>query len=160
MQPYRHAHQAGDHDPRGRILFVEADPDAALFVTFVLGRRGGFAVTHTANPSVALALAATEPWDLVLTAGDLPVSSGAELLAALRKLSPDLPVAILAAGALDASFAAVDSPCRPDAVLTKPVKAVTLLAAVTALAAPGRAGSDRSSRPSLPTGGESPPPGV
>jgi CheY-like chemotaxis protein len=137
MQSYGHAHQAGDHHPRGRILLVEADPDAALFVTFVLSQRGSFKVTHTANPTVALALAEAEPWDLVLTAGDLPVMSGAELLAALRKLTPGLPVAILAAGALDASFAAVDSSCRPDAVLTKPVKAVTLLAAVSALIKPG-----------------------
>ena len=157
MQSYRHAQQAGDHDPRGRILLVEADPDAALFVTFVLSRRGSFEVTHTANPAVALALAATEPWDLVLTAADLPVSSGIDLLAALRKLAPDLPVAILAACALDASCTAAASSCHPDAVLTKPVKAGTLLAAVNALTAPGRASVDRSS---LPTSGGSLPPGL
>jgi CheY-like chemotaxis protein len=157
MQSYRHPHQAGDHDPRGRILLVEADPDAALFVTFVLRRRGSFEVTHTADPAVALALAATEPWDLVLAAADLPVLPGIELLAALRKLIPDLPVAILAACALDASSAAAAGSCRPDAVLTQPVKAATLLAAVNALAAPDRAGNSRSS---LPASGDSPPPGL
>jgi DNA-binding response OmpR family regulator len=156
MQPHRHRHQAGDHDPRGRILLVEADPDAALFVTFVL-RRGSFEVTHTADPAVALALAAAEPWDLVLAAADLPVLSGIELLAALRKLIPDLPVAILAACALDASSTAAASSYRPDAVLAQPIKAATLLAAVNALAAPDRAGNSRSS---LPASGDSPPPGL
>src|ERR1700748_1051933 len=102
MQSYRHAQHAGDRAPRGRILLVEADPDAALFVTFVLGQRGGFEVIHTADPAVALALAATEPWDLGLAAADLPVLSGIELLADLRKLTPDLPVAILASSTLDA----------------------------------------------------------
>ena len=147
MQSYRHV----------RILLVEADPDAAHFVTFVLSRRGSFEVTHTADPAVALALVAAEPWDLVLTAADLPVLSGFELLAALRRLAPDLPVAILAASALDASCTAAASPCRPDAVLTKPVKADTLLAAVNALAVPGRASENRSS---LPTSGDSLPPGL
>ena len=49
---------------------------------------------------MALVLAATGHWDLVLTDMDLPVMSGAELLAALRQLAPALPVAVVSAHVL------------------------------------------------------------
>ena len=73
---------------RGRILVVEDDPEAALFVVYVLGNRGGFEVTHTADPAEALRLAADGHWDLLLTDLDMPGMSGLELLGALRQVAP------------------------------------------------------------------------
>ncbi|HEY0933221.1 MAG TPA: response regulator [Trebonia sp.] len=117
---------------RGRVLLVEDDPEAALFAVYALKNRGRFEVVHTPDPAVALALAATEPWDLALTDLDLPLMSGAELIAALRRIAPHLPVILVTGDAQDA-FAAAGR-CRPDDVLVKPVSAERLLAAAIALA--------------------------
>ncbi len=96
----------------------------------VLGKRGQFEVTHTADPAVALELAATGCWDLVLTDVDMPGMTGLELLDALRRISPTLPVAVLTAHA-HLSPAALRG--RADEFLTKPVRIDLLLATATAL---------------------------
>ena len=75
---------------RGRILVVEDDPEAALFAVHVLAHQGQFDVTHTADPAVALRLAADEHWDLVLTDMEMPGMTGLELLCALREVAPAL----------------------------------------------------------------------
>jgi CheY-like chemotaxis protein len=128
---------------RGRVLIVEDDPEAALFATVVLGERGGFEVTRTADPAAALVLAASGPLDLVLTDMDLPVMSGLELLAALRERVPRVPVLLLTASPARAFPAPAGRPgggteCRPDGVLVKPVRAERLLSAAIKLAADGR----------------------
>jgi two-component system response regulator HydG len=134
------AHPAGPVSPRrGRVLVIEDDPEAALFAAYALERRGRFSVTHTADPMVALALAAAEPWDLALTDLDLPVISGTELIAALRTVAPGLPVILLTAQPRD-EFSATDlagqGPSRPDGLLVKPVSADQLLTAAETLATP------------------------
>jgi two-component system chemotaxis response regulator CheY len=128
---------------RGRILIVEDDPEAALFATLVLRERGRFEVTHTADPAAALVLAASGHWDLVLTDMDLPVMSGTELLAALRQLTPGVPVLLVTASPAGV-FAAAPGPAgraawpaaagRPDGLLVKPFRAEQLLSAVIRLA--------------------------
>jgi CheY-like chemotaxis protein len=115
-----------------RILLVEDDPDAALFATHILTRRGGFEVTHTSDPVVALALAAEQPWDFVLTDLDLPTMSGLEMLAALRQMMPGLPVVLVTAEPRDAWPAFADG-CGPDAILAKPVLAEDLLATLSSV---------------------------
>ena len=60
--------------PRGRVLLVEDDFEAASFAIQVLAVRNGFEVVHTADPAVALRLAGSESWDLVLTDVEMPVS--------------------------------------------------------------------------------------
>jgi len=131
--------------PRGRVLIVEDDPEAALFATVVLRDRGGFEVTRTADPAVALVLAVSAPWDLVLTDVDLPVMSGLELLAALRVRVPRVPVLLLTASP-DRAFPAPGGQAgrpgglasgRPDGLLVKPVRAERLLSAAVKLAAGG-----------------------
>jgi CheY-like chemotaxis protein len=131
---------------RGRVLLVEDDPEAALFATLVLRERGGFEVTHTADPAVALVLATSGPWDLALTDMDLPVMSGAELLAALRELTPSLPVLLVTASPARA-FPLAAGPAgppgapagaQPDGLLIKPFRAERLLSAATTLADGGR----------------------
>ena len=120
----------------GRVLLVEDDPDTAEFLQHVLIKRGRFDVTHTTDPVIALALAISELWNLVLVGVDLPVMSGHDVLAALRTLAPHLPVILVAAHPLDVCPPVFDV-CRPDAVLAKPVRADHLLAAIgTAISRP------------------------
>ena len=45
----------------GRILVVENDLVSARFLTQILTVRGGFDVTHTADPAIALKLASSRP---------------------------------------------------------------------------------------------------
>lgn len=123
----------GPAGSRGRILVVEDDPEAALFAVHVLANRGRFEVTHTADPAVALRLAAAGGWDLVLTDLDLPGMTGLDLLDALRRVAPALPVAVMTAHADGIAL-----PGRADEFLAKPLKMDQLIAAVTALI--GRAG--------------------
>ena len=121
---------------RRRILLVEDDPDAALYATHILTRRGGCEVTHTSDPVAALALAAEQSWDLVLTDLDLPNMSGLEMLAALRQMLPGLPVVLITAKPRDTWSASADG-YGPDAVLTKPVHADDLLDTLSAVISQG-----------------------
>jgi len=124
--------------PCGRVLVIEDDPEAALFASYTLEKGGRFAVTHTTDPAVALALAAAEPWDLAVTDLDLPVISGTELIAALRVIVPHLPVILLTAHPGHEFPVAPGG--RPDGLLVKPVSADRLFAAALALAGQGDRG--------------------
>src|SRR5260370_33001818 len=88
-----------ERDGPGRVLVVGHDPVTARFLTHVLGDRGGFDVTHTADPAIALKRASSETWDLVLTDVEMPGMTGLQLLEALRRLAPDLPGAAITANA-------------------------------------------------------------
>lgn len=113
-----------------RILVVEDDPDAALFFLHILKNRCH--VTHTPDPTVALTLAASQPWDLVITDLDLPTMTGLELLGALRPLAPALPVVIVTAHLPDACATAALRR-GADEVLAKPVGVSRLLETVARL---------------------------
>ena len=120
--------------PRGRILVVEDDTDAAFYAVHVLATVGHFDVVHTFDPVVALRRATAEPWDLVVTDIDLPGMTGLELLKALRQAAPALPVAVITAHI--ASDAIADaSRRRADAFLEKPVPPAQLVAVASALIA-------------------------
>ena len=122
----------------GKILMVEDDPVAAHFALHVLGKRGGFDITHTPDPVVALRLASSQTWDLVLTDAEMPGMTGVELVAALRKLWPALPVAVITAHEpADSAVRALRA--QADEFLQKPVRPDQLLAAAASLAAKGRA---------------------
>jgi CheY-like chemotaxis protein len=110
---------------RGRILLVEDDPEAALFAVTVLAKRGQFTVTHTADPAVALQLVAAERWDLVFTDVEMPGMNGLELLDALRRIAPALPVVVVSSHT-DLRTAALLR--HADEFLTKPVRIDQLLA--------------------------------
>src|SRR5450755_3324518 len=122
----------------GRILLVEDDAVAAHFALHVLGKRGGFDVTHTPDPAVALPHLSPAAWDLVLTDAELPGMTGLEFLAALRRLSPDLPVAVITAHE-SADIAMRELRKQSDEFLQKPVRPDRLQAAAAALVASGRA---------------------
>jgi DNA-binding response OmpR family regulator len=122
---------------------VEDNPDAALFALHVLTRHGGFDVTHTADPATALALAAAEPWDLVLTDAELPGMTGLELIEALRREAPALPIAVLTSHT-GAGKTADALRSRADEFLEKPVHIDLLIATAAALVSRGRAAPDSS----------------
>jgi CheY-like chemotaxis protein len=118
----------------GRLLLIEDDPESAFFCTYVLSKRGGFDVTHVADPTVALTLAVTRPWDLVIADLDLPFMSGLEFVAALGRMAPKLPVVLVTAYPHDVpALAATEHGRQPDAVLAKPVPADLLLSTAAAL---------------------------
>ena len=95
----------------GRILVVEDDLVSARFLTQILTVRGGFDVTHTADPAIALKLASSQTWDLVLTDVEMPGMDGLELLGALRRVAPEPPVAVMTAHAtLDYAVGALRTP--------------------------------------------------
>jgi CheY-like chemotaxis protein len=103
----------------------------------VLSKRGGFDITHVADPTVALTLAVTRPWDLVIADLDLPIMSGLEFVAALRRMAPELPVVLVTAYPHDVpTLAPRDHARQPDAVLAKPVPADLLLSTAATLTAP------------------------
>jgi DNA-binding response OmpR family regulator len=117
---------------RGRILLVEDNADAAYYTMHVLARMGGFEVSHTPDPGVALQRARALPWDLVITDVDLPGMTGSELIEALRLVVPGLPVAVMTARA--AADASLDGLRRQTSTLLhKPVPPARLIAVVSAL---------------------------
>jgi CheY-like chemotaxis protein len=121
----------------GRILLVEDNPEAALFAVHVLTKRAQFEVTHTADPAVALRLAAAGHWDLVLTDLEMPGMTGLELLHALRQVAPGLPVVVVTAHvAAGMTHAALLS--EADAYLSKPLRIDHLISTATALIRNGR----------------------
>jgi CheY-like chemotaxis protein len=120
----------GPAGSRGRILLVEDDPEAALFAVHVLSKRGQFEVTHTADPAVALQLVAAGRWDLVVTDVEMPGMNGFDLLDALHRVAPGLPVAVVSAHAYLRATALLG---HADGFLAKPLRVDQLLAAATAL---------------------------
>jgi CheY-like chemotaxis protein len=116
---------------QARILLIDDDPDAALFASHVLADRGGYDVTHAADAPSAFRLAAGGPWDLVLTEAGLPGLTGPDLVAAVRRLAPATPVAVLTGHALDDDTAAMRGTAV--VVLEKPVTIGRLIGTVTSL---------------------------
>ncbi|HWG60916.1 MAG TPA: response regulator [Streptosporangiaceae bacterium] len=129
----------GDHEVLpARILVVDDDVVVGRFLIHLLADRGGFNVTHIQNAADALRRATSESWDLVLTDVEMPGMNGLELLQALRRAAPALPVAVLTSHAsLDNAVSALRD--RADEFLQKSLPPDQLLAAVRALVARGRA---------------------
>jgi two-component system response regulator HydG len=129
---------SSDSGPAGRILVVEDDQVSARFVTLVLTNDGGFEVSHAGEPQAALDMIKTGSWDLVLTDVEMPGMTGLELLAELREISADLPVAVMTGHAsLDYAVQALRS--SADEFLQKPMSPERLLEVATSLVDRGRA---------------------
>jgi two-component system, NtrC family, response regulator HydG len=130
---------SSEHDgPTGRILIVEDDVVAGRFLVNLLGGRGGFDVTHTTDPVIALQRASSETWDLVVTDVEMPGMTGLDLLEALRRVAPDLAVAVLTAHTtLDYALRALGD--HADEFLQKSAPPEELLATIGTLVAQRRA---------------------
>jgi len=110
-----------------RVLFVDEDPDLAMFAMRVL-RRAGFEVLVAGNWKVAVDTVQTDRPDLLIT--DLVVAhrENPDAMEALNRVHPSLPVVATSelAGALLKTAEALGA----RATLAKPFSAAELLAAV------------------------------
>jgi two-component system, NtrC family, response regulator HydG len=124
--------------PRGRILLVEDDPDTSRFIIHVLANRGGFDIEHAPSPAVALPRVGPEHWDLIITDVEMPDMTGIELLEAVRRQAPDLPVVVVTAHVtVDNAVGALRG--RADEFLRKPLRPDALIQTVTDVLARNRA---------------------
>jgi two-component system, NtrC family, response regulator HydG len=121
----------------GRILLVDDDAVAGRFLSRVLGERGGFDITVTTDPAVGLQAARSQPWDLVLTDVEMPGMSGLELLQALRRAVPGLPVVVIT-GHASLEYAVSALRDHADEFLQKSMPPDQLVAAVRSVITEGR----------------------
>lgn len=114
-----------------RILVVEEEPSLVSYLLPLLSREG-FEVSSTPSGTVALALVADDPPDLVLLDVGLPDLSGLDVCRELRRRPGYVPVVMLTG---------LDSPAdelagfavRADDYVTKPVQPDLLLARIRAV---------------------------
>lgn len=85
-------------DATVRVLVVDDDPDIAQYVRTVLHKAGAHAIACF-DPLEALAIAAREHFDAVVTDIEMPGMNGLEFLGRLRELQPGLPVVVMTAHA-------------------------------------------------------------
>lgn len=124
-------------DDAYRVLVVDDDADVALYTRTVLERRGGCVVRAVATAEAALAAAEEFRPDVVVTDIEMPGMSGLDLIAALRRNDPRLPVIVMTAHvSVDYAVAALQT--QANEFLTKPVTSAELVAAVQRLAAEAR----------------------
>jgi two-component system, NtrC family, response regulator HydG len=128
----------GDHDASpGRILVVDDDLVTGRFLTRLLALVGGFDVTHVHEPASALERIAAETWDLVLTDVEMPGMTGIELLQAVRRVAPGLPVVVITGHAsLDYAVGALRD--HADEFLQKSMPPEQMLASIGSVVANGR----------------------
>jgi LmbE family N-acetylglucosaminyl deacetylase len=128
-----------DHDGTpGRILVVDDDAVSGRFIARLLSERGGFDVTHLADPAEALKQASSQAWDLVLTDVEMPGMTGLELLQTLRKVAPGLPVVVIT-GHASVDYAVTALRDHADEFLQKSMPPEELIEAVSQALAKGRA---------------------
>ena len=101
-------------EPKRRLLVVDDEPSARLIIQRVL-ERAGYEVIAFETGEEAIYYAQRNPVDLLMVDRNLPKMSGAEVIGAVRKTFPKLPVILMTAG--------VDTHLpghRVDAFLAKP----------------------------------------
>ena len=118
-----------------RLLLVD-DDDAVRSLLRMTLPAGGFVIIEAANGEVALAELERERPDIVLLDWKLPGRSGGEVLAALRREHPGLPVIVLTAD-MTAKTREEATALGADTFLTKPFSPRELLGVVERLV-PGR----------------------
>jgi DNA-binding NtrC family response regulator len=102
-----------------RILIVDDDQDQCDLLGEVVGRLD-YAVTTTTSPAEALGLAASAPFDAILTDLGMSTMSGTELCSRIMASRPDVPVIVVTGmGSLESAIAAMRAGAYD--FLTKPV---------------------------------------
>ena len=90
-----------------RVLVVDDDPEIRMLLSRRL-RRSGYSVDDAADGEEALALVEKATPDVVVTDMAMPRLDGLGLIAALRKIDPQLPVIVLTGhGSLDNAIQAM-----------------------------------------------------
>jgi PAS domain S-box-containing protein len=113
---------------RGRILLVEDGADNQRLLRMQLSGAGA-SVVSAANGQMAVELATTQPFDLILMDMQMPVMDGYAATVELRRRGVKIPIIALTAYAMaEDRDKCIASGC--DAYLSKPVDEETLLSAV------------------------------
>ena len=112
-------------EPRGRILFIDDEPQLCAAAADWL-EASGFAVTALTDPAAALAALDAAACDCVVTDLRMPGLTGQEVLDALRARDPDLPV-ILLSGHADVPVAVAAMRTGAHDFLEKPYRAEHLV---------------------------------
>jgi signal transduction histidine kinase/ActR/RegA family two-component response regulator/HPt (histidine-containing phosphotransfer) domain-containing protein len=113
---------------RGRILLVEDGADNQRLLRMQLGGAGA-SVVSAGNGQMAVELATTQPFDLILMDMQMPVMDGYTATVELRRRGIKIPIIALTAYAMaEDRDKCIASGC--DAYLSKPVDEETLLSAV------------------------------
>ena len=142
----------GDLSP-ARLLYAEDDALLSEVIADCLRERG-YAVSVAADGAEGLALAEDGAFDVVLTDLDTPRMSGAQMVAALRRAEPGLPVVVLSGNPPPDGYAAFSRMGHgPLLILTKPVEMRILEDAIRAVYAPRRAGGGDAACPGGTPGG-------
>jgi two-component system NtrC family response regulator len=114
-----------------RILVVDDEPPQRELVAGFL-RKQGFEVALAGDGEDALARFRAEPFDLVLTDQRMPGLSGLELIAALRRVNPEVAVVVMTAyGTIETAVAAIKAGAAD--YLTKPLNLDELLHRIRAV---------------------------
>jgi len=124
--------EASEYSPR--ILVVEDDPVATMFILAVLEEADTYTVCAVSDPREALALVEVQDWDILLTDLVLPHLSGLDVIRAVRARRPGIGV-IVSSGKADMTDAVEALRLQADDFLVKPVVATQLLACVATLVA-------------------------
>ena len=83
--------------PLRRVLMVDREPQIHRLIALLLGDE--YQVDGARDAAEALALIHNTPYDAVLVDEDLPDTSGAELMARIRRIAPDLSLILFSADA-------------------------------------------------------------
>jgi CheY-like chemotaxis protein len=122
-----------------RVLLADDDP-LLLEIAGEYLRQAGYAVTPATDGKAALRLAETGGFDLIITDILMPKLDGIELLQALKRSCPGVPVIAISAGigGMDPDLLLRTAQAvGAVAVLEKPLKREDLVARVAAALAPG-----------------------
>ena len=122
--------------PKGRILCTEDDADSRELLVHIL-EAANYHVTVTANSADALALAQSEPFDLILVDNWMPGLTGQELTTEIRKFNKSTPI-LFYSGAAFESDKQLARDAGAQGYLTKPEGILNLVAEVVRLIAEAR----------------------
>ncbi len=91
-----------------RILIVDDEPEILKVLKRAL-RTEGFDVTETTEPTRALELLASEPWDILISDIDMPLINGYEVVKQARELCPEaIRILITGAGTMEGAIRAIN----------------------------------------------------
>ena len=120
-------------EPSPRLLVVDDRP-ASLYSTTRILRAGGFTVLQATTGTEAVAVATSQPIDLIVLDINLPDLSGYEVCKQIRADShtPRMPVIYLSASFVDDVHKVQGYEAGADGYLTHPVESAVLIATVNA----------------------------
>ena len=110
------------------VLLIETEPSLRQTLEMIL-RQSGYAVTTAGHTRDALRYADAQAYDLIFLDIDRVGPRSTDLLQTICRLSPDIPMLILAASSV-AGMVSAASPNERRAYLVKPIDPAKLLACI------------------------------